>query len=104
MYLHIQGCRLILDVHHNKCVLASNLEETLSTKRRSTGNDLFEQIEAGIYMQMTPFSEHIKKMIELSMTNGDAPILLSQTTVKMLIRLITNFIPIPLFSKFIITL
>lgn len=52
-----------------------------------------------VYMQMTPFSQHIKKMIELSMTNGDAPTLLSQATVKMLIRLITNFIPIPLFSN-----
>ncbi len=52
-----------------------------------------------VYMQITQFSEDIKTMIELSMTNGDAPTLLSQATVKMLIRLITNFIPIPLFSN-----
>jgi len=92
---YTQGC---IYVHHNKCLLASNLGQTLRTIRRATGNDLFEQIEAGIYANDS-ISEHIKKLIELSMTNEDAPILLLQATVKMLIRLITNFIPIPLFSN-----
>lgn len=48
---------------------------------------------------MIPFSEHIENVIELSMTNGDAPTSLSRATVKMLIGLITNFIPVPLFSN-----
>lgn len=52
-----------------------------------------------LYMQMIPFSEHIEDVIELSMTNGDALTSLSRATVKMLIGLITNFIPVPLFSN-----
>lgn len=62
VYLHIglRGCRLMLliDVHHNKCLLASNLEQTLRTNRRATGNDLFEQIAAGIYANDSIFWTH----------------------------------------------
>ncbi len=72
---------MILDVLHNKCLLAANLKQTLRDMipKRQTEEQL-EMIYLSklklVYMQMTPFSEDIKKMIELSMTNGDAPTLL----------------------------
>lgn len=71
---------MILDVLQNKCLLAANLKQTqrdMLPKRKT--EEQLEMIYLSklklVYMQMTPFSEDIKKMIKLSMTNGDAPTL-----------------------------